>query len=81
MQKWFSTPTSRSPASFLSPASLRPSSWTPPSYVNSNAFREKDFTVGTGEWSLPGTLTLPVRRDPSLARPGAGPRLGAKRSR
>ena len=31
-----------------------------PSYARTNAFREKDFTVGSGEWALPGTLTLPV---------------------
>ena len=31
-----------------------------PSYVKPGAFREEEFTVGSGEWSLPGTLTLPV---------------------
>ena len=34
--------------------------YTPPSYVKSNAFREEEVTVGTGEWVLPATLTLPV---------------------
>jgi len=32
----------------------------PPPYARTNAFREKDFTVGRGEWRLPGTLTLPT---------------------
>ena len=32
----------------------------PPPYAKAGAYREKDFTVGTGEWRLPGTLTLPV---------------------
>lgn len=31
----------------------------PPPYARTNAFREKEFTVGRGEWRLPGTLTLP----------------------
>ncbi len=45
---------------FFVPSQPAADSWTPPSYVKASAFREKDFTVGTGEWSLPGTLTLPV---------------------
>jgi hypothetical protein len=32
----------------------------PPPYVNTNAFREQPFTVGSGEWALPGTLTMPL---------------------
>ena len=31
----------------------------PPPYANTNAFREKRVTVGQGEWSLSGTLTVP----------------------
>jgi dienelactone hydrolase len=34
----------------------------PPPYAHTNAFREKDFTVGSGEWQLPGTLTLPTSK-------------------
>jgi len=30
-----------------------------PSYASTNAFHETEFTVGQGEWQLPGTLTLP----------------------
>jgi hypothetical protein len=32
----------------------------PPPYARTNAFREKWFAVGRGEWRLPGTLTLPT---------------------
>lgn len=30
-----------------------------PSYAMTNAFHEKNFTVGKNEWRLPGTLTVP----------------------
>ena len=30
-----------------------------PGYVKQNSFREQDVTVGSGEWALSGTLTLP----------------------
>ena len=30
-----------------------------PAYVNQSAFRETDVTVGSGEWALPGTLSIP----------------------
>jgi hypothetical protein len=36
-----------------------PPAYTPPEYVDSGAFTEIDVTVGSGEWALPGTLTLP----------------------
>jgi len=38
--------------------------YAPPAYVKPDAFREKETSVGTGEWALPATLTIPV---------GAGP--------
>lgn len=38
--------------------------YSPPDYAVASAFTERDVTVGTGEWALPGTLTMPV---------GAGP--------
>jgi dienelactone hydrolase len=31
----------------------------PPSYAKQDSFRETDLTVGSGEWLLPGNLTLP----------------------
>ncbi|MHC4398673.1 MAG: alpha/beta hydrolase [Planctomycetota bacterium] len=33
--------------------------YRPPPYVNPDAFEEKEVTVGSGDWPLPGTLTLP----------------------
>jgi len=38
--------------------------YTPPDYANAAAFTEREVTVGSGEWALPGTLTKPA---------GAGP--------
>lgn len=35
-----------------------------PSYVNKEAFDESDVTVGTGEWKLPGTLSMPKGKGP-----------------
>jgi len=45
-------------------AGSQASGYTPPPYAHKDAFKERDFVVGSGEWSLPGTLTMPV---------GAGP--------
>jgi uncharacterized protein len=47
---------------FFSPA--KKGDYAPPAYAKADAFREKEVTVGTGEWALPATLTIPV---------GAGP--------
>ena len=41
--------------------------YTPPSYVKADSFREKEVTVGTGQWALPGTLTMPVTTGTSPA--------------
>lgn len=35
-----------------------------PSYVDPNSFTETEVTVGTGQWALPGTLTLPKGNGP-----------------
>lgn len=35
------------------------SSFTDPPYAKKDSFRESSVTVGTGEWQLPGTLTMP----------------------
>lgn len=47
---------------------LRPqdaaASWQRPSYSNPDSFGEREVTIGSDEWKLPGTLTLPK---------GAGP--------
>lgn len=47
---------------FFAPA--KKGDYAPPAYAKAGAFREKETTVGTGEWALPATLTIPV---------GAGP--------
>jgi dienelactone hydrolase len=41
-----------------------PAKYEPPAYADPKLFEEVEVTVGTGEWKLPGTLTLPK---------GAGP--------
>jgi dienelactone hydrolase len=38
--------------------------WTPPAYVKSGSFTERAVTVGTGDWKLPGTLTVPTGTGP-----------------
>ena len=47
---------------FFSPhqdAGATPVPYNPPDYVNTGSFQETNITVGSGEWALPGTLTLP----------------------
>jgi hypothetical protein len=41
-----------------------PVKYEPPAYADPAKFEEREVTVGSGEWALPGTLTLPK---------GAGP--------
>jgi uncharacterized protein len=36
----------------------------PPSYANASSYAESDVTVGSGEWALPGTLTMPAGDGP-----------------
>ena len=45
---------------WFAPGQATAPSSAPPPYAKAGAYREKDFTVVTGEWHLPGTLTLPV---------------------
>ena len=33
--------------------------WAAPEYARPNSFREKDIVISSGNWSLPGILTLP----------------------
>jgi dienelactone hydrolase len=40
------------------------SPYNPPAYVHAAAFHEVEVTVGSGEWALPGTLSLPEGADP-----------------
>ena len=37
--------------------------WTPPPYADPDAFTEQDVTVGDGPLAVPGTLSVPRRRD------------------
>jgi dienelactone hydrolase len=45
---------------FFVPSHPAASTSEPPPYARANAFQEKEFTVGHGEWRLPSTLTLPT---------------------
>ncbi len=38
--------------------------WVAPDYAKPNTFHEKDVTVSSGQWKLPGTLTLPNGNGP-----------------
>lgn len=51
--------------------------WQQPPYAKTDAFREREVTVGEGEWKLPGTLTVPngKGRYPAVVLVhGSGPR-------
>ena len=51
--------------------------YNPPAYVHAGAFHEVEVSVGSGEWALPGTLSLPNgagRRFPAVILVhGSGP--------
>ena len=47
---------------FFAPATN--ADYAPPPYVKTDSFREKEITIGTGEWMLPATLTTPVGPGP-----------------
>ncbi len=48
---------------FFKPAAGTPTAtplaFNPPPYVKTGSFHEVDVTIGSGQWALPGTLTLP----------------------
>jgi hypothetical protein len=45
---------------FFAPAEANPAvEYLSPNYVDPASFTEQDVTVGSGEWALPGTLTMP----------------------
>lgn len=48
---------------FFTPSKSTPE-WTKPDYAKPNAFTEQEVTVGTGEWALSGTLTMPTGQGP-----------------
>ena len=41
--------------------------YEPPAYADTTAFEEREVTVGSGEWKLPGTLTIPKGEGPFAA--------------
>jgi dienelactone hydrolase len=52
------------PANLVGGLFLRPSvgsvAYALPAYAHPAGYEESNFTVGTGQWALPGTLTMPV---------------------
>ena len=44
-----------------------PPEWQRPIYSKPATFRETEVTIGSDEWQLPGTLTLPVGKGPFTA--------------
>lgn len=46
------------------PSGANPVEYAPPAYVNKAAFSEREVTVGSGDWALPGTLTVPAGPGP-----------------
>jgi len=48
----------------LRPAAAPEVAYTLPAYANPSAYAEEDATVGSGEWALPGTLSLPTGPGP-----------------
>ena len=52
---------------FVPVESAQPAPYTVPAYVDQSKFEEKDVTIGTGEWQLPGALTLPKGTGPFAA--------------
>ncbi len=51
-------------AGFQFVPSLPPVKYEPPAYADLATFEEKEVTVGSGEWELPGTLTFPRGEGP-----------------
>ncbi len=49
---------------FFLPSQPAPESFGPPPSANTNAFREREVKVGSGQWALSGTLTLPQGTGP-----------------
>jgi dienelactone hydrolase len=44
--------------------SLPPAKYEPPKYSNPDFFEEKEIVVGSGDWQLPGSLTIPKGEGP-----------------
>jgi hypothetical protein len=46
------------------PSTPLASEYRPPAYVDLRSFTETAVTVGSGEWALPGTISIPVGKGP-----------------
>jgi dienelactone hydrolase len=46
------------------PAPAAAAPYTPPSYATPSSYVSSEVTIGSGEWALPGTLTLPNASGP-----------------
>jgi dienelactone hydrolase len=60
---------------FVRPA-VQAATYAPPAYAKPEAYKESEVTVGTGQWALPATLTMPVGAGPVPAAVlvhGSGP--------
>jgi uncharacterized protein len=44
---------------FFAPATTAIAPWSPPDYVDRGKFDEVEAVIGSGDWALPGTLSLP----------------------
>jgi dienelactone hydrolase len=55
-------------AGLVAGLSIRPHAapvpWSPPPYASGAAYTEREVTVGTAPWALPGTLTVPTGNGP-----------------
>jgi uncharacterized protein len=50
---------------FLRPISAAPAvPWARPAYSKPDTFREREVTIGSDQWKLPGTLTVPLGKGP-----------------
>ena len=49
---------------FVPHVSAADAQYSPPAYADKDRFDEREVTVGTGEWQLPGTLTMPKGEGP-----------------
>ena len=56
------------PANLVGGLAVRPAvqavAYAPPPYASPAAYKESEVTVGTGQWALPATLTMPVAPGP-----------------
>jgi len=54
-------------AGFQFVPSLPPAKYEPPLYAEPAKFEEREVTVGSGDWALPGTLAVPKDKGPFAA--------------